>query len=38
MKEAFDVMSSHPSLTVFLGVLIITCVAFISEAFARRKN
>jgi hypothetical protein len=38
MKEAFDVMSSHPSLTVFLGVVIIICVALISEAFDRRKN
>jgi len=38
MREAFNVMSLHPLLTIYLGIVITTCVAFISEAFATRKK
>lgn len=41
MREAFDVMSAHPKLTTFLGVVAIIIVYIVFAAISkigRRKN
>lgn len=37
MREAFDVMASHPFLTVFLGIVLMIVVSEITEIFKRKE-
>jgi hypothetical protein len=37
MREAFEVMSAHPLLTLFLGFVIIACVTEIAHAIKTKK-
>ncbi len=38
MREAFDVMGSHPLLTLFLGVVLIVCVENFADMFKKNKR
>lgn len=41
MREAFDVMSTHPLLTFFLGVVVVTIVGIVFNSISKigkRKN
>ena len=37
MREAFDVMGSHPYLTVLLCFTLVLCVESITEIFKRKR-
>lgn len=37
MREAFDIMGSHPLLTLFLGVVLMVCVENFVSIFQNRK-
>lgn len=37
MKEAFDIMSSHPLLTLFLGLVLLIIVSEIASIFKKEK-
>lgn len=36
MREAFDVMSEHPFLTIFLGFVLMVIVSEIAEIFKKK--
>lgn len=38
MKEAFQTMSEHPGLTVFLGIVFLIALSIIMEAIKRCKK